>query len=98
MFFSRNFQIIFTKRNKPDNRTPKVRKLEFSQVISKAKKKKKKKKNVFTVTCPKKIGSVGRDFFFFIFIFIFIFLLKRICLIVIMLQKRDFIAIISVCR
>ena len=32
----------------------------------------KKKKVVFTVTCPKEIGSVGRDFFF-LFYFIFFF-------------------------
>ena len=57
----------------------------------------KQKKNVFTVTRPKKIGSVGRDFFF-LFFFFFFFELKCICLVVIMLQKRDFIAITRVCR
>ena len=40
---------------------------------------------------------VGRSGFFFFFNFFFFFELKCICWVVIMLQKRDFIAIISVC-
>ena len=67
--------------------------------------------NVFTVTCPprkkKKKKWVRMSGFFFIsciYIYIYIYFffeLKCICLVVIMLQKpqkRDFIAIISVCR
>ena len=61
-------------------------------IFAEVKKKKKKKNVVITVTCPKQIGLVGR------YLFIYFFKLKRICLVVIMLQKRDFIAIISVCR
>ena len=41
---------------------------------------------------PQKIGSVGRDFYFFFIYFFFCWHSK----VIIMLQKRDFIAIISV--
>ena len=55
-----------------------------------------KKKVVFTVTCPK--NWVSRSGFVFFFFFTFFFNPNLLCLVVIMLQKRNFIAIISVCR
>ena len=63
---------------------------------------KKKTKNKQTKLCllqhaQKRNGSVGRDYYYYLFFF-FNSKLKCICLVVIMLEKRDFIAIITISR